>query len=106
MSHHASGPDFGFPGGDARLDITDLYAFPKPRDLAKSVLVFNVHMSFGVNPPAATTTEPFAPGALYEIKIDTNGDAIADISYSLQFKSSGLAEQTAMLYRVAGARAG
>ena len=32
MSHHASGPDFGFPRGDARLDMTDLYAFPKPGD--------------------------------------------------------------------------
>jgi hypothetical protein len=30
MSHHYSGPDFGFPHGDARLDLTDLYAFPKP----------------------------------------------------------------------------
>ena len=30
MSHHYSGPDFGFPRGDARLDLTDLYAFPKP----------------------------------------------------------------------------
>jgi hypothetical protein len=29
MSHHASGPDFGFPRGDARLDKTDLYAFPQ-----------------------------------------------------------------------------
>src|SRR6516225_1699023 len=29
MSHHYSGPDFGFPRGDARLDFTDLYAFPK-----------------------------------------------------------------------------
>ena len=28
MSHHYSGPDFGFPRGDARLDLTDLYAFP------------------------------------------------------------------------------
>ena len=32
MSHHASGPDFGFPRGDARLDMTDLYAFTKPGD--------------------------------------------------------------------------
>ena len=32
MSHHYSGPDFGFPQGDARLDLTDLYAFPKPGD--------------------------------------------------------------------------
>jgi len=29
MSHHYSGPDSGFPRGDARLDLTDLYAFPK-----------------------------------------------------------------------------
>jgi hypothetical protein len=28
MSHHASGPDFGFPHGDARLDMTDLYPLP------------------------------------------------------------------------------
>jgi hypothetical protein len=26
MSHHYSGPDFGLPHGDARLDFTDLYA--------------------------------------------------------------------------------
>jgi hypothetical protein len=30
MSHYYSGPDYGFPHGDARLDLTDLYAFPKP----------------------------------------------------------------------------
>ncbi len=105
MSHHASGPDFGFPRGDARLDMTDLYAFPKPGDAAKSVLILNVHMSFGLNPPGPTTTEPFAPGAFYEIKIDTNGDAIADISYSLQFLSSGNGKQTATLRRVQGAGA-
>lgn len=27
MSHHYSGPAFGFPHHDARLDITDLFAF-------------------------------------------------------------------------------
>ena len=35
MSHHYSGPNFGFPRGDARLDFTDLYAFPKPNDACK-----------------------------------------------------------------------
>jgi len=85
MSHHASGPDFGFPQGDARLDMTDLYAFPKPGEPSKSILIFNVHPSVAVNPPGPTTPEPFAPGALYEIKVDTNGDAIADIAYSVQF---------------------
>ena len=29
MSHHYCGPHLGFPRGDARLDITDLLAFPK-----------------------------------------------------------------------------
>lgn len=105
MSHHASGPDFRFPRGDARLDITDFYAFPKPGDPNKSILILNVHMSFGVNPPGPTTIEPFAPGALYEIKIDTNGDAIADISYSLQFQSAGDGKQTATLRRTQGAAA-
>jgi hypothetical protein len=38
MSHHYSGPDFGFPHGDARLDFTDLYAFLKPGDAGKSIL--------------------------------------------------------------------
>jgi len=42
MSHHYSGPDFGFPHGDARLDLTDLYAFPKPGNPGKSILIMNV----------------------------------------------------------------
>src|SRR5881392_3404995 len=88
MSHHASGPSFGFPRGDARLDMTDLFVFTKPGDSSKSIIVLNVHPSFRLDSPESTTTEPLAPGALYEIKIDTNGDAIADICYSVQFASS------------------
>ena len=105
MSHHASGPNFGFPRGDARLDMTDLYAFPKPGQPHRSVLVLNVHPSFAVNPLEPTTKEPFAPGALYEFKIDTDGDAIADITYSVQFASAEDGKQTATLRRVQGARA-
>jgi uncharacterized protein DUF4331 len=105
MSHHASGPNFGSPRGDARLDMTDLYAFPKPGDPGKSILIFNVHPSVAVNPPGPTTKEPFAPGALYELKIDTDGDAIADIVYSVRFASSEDGKQTATLRRTQGARA-
>src|SRR6266478_2099345 len=79
MSHHASGPDFGFPRGDARIDMTDLYAFSRPGDPSKSIIILNVHPSMAVNPMAPTTREPFAPGALYEIKVDTDGDATADV---------------------------
>jgi hypothetical protein len=87
MSHHYSGPDFGFPRGDARLDFTDLYAFPKPGDPRKSILIMNVHPSAFVNPPGPTTTEPFAPEGIYEFKIDTDGDAVADIAYRVRFSS-------------------
>ena len=45
MFHHYSGPDWAFPHGDARLDLTDLYAFPKPGDAGKSILIMNVHPS-------------------------------------------------------------
>jgi hypothetical protein len=61
MSHHASGPNFGFPRGDARLDMTDLYAFTKPGDPAKSIIVLNVHPSFRLDSPEPTTKERLAP---------------------------------------------
>ena len=101
MSHHYSGPDFGFPRGDARLDFTDLYAFPKPGDPSKSILMMNVHPSAVVNSPGPSTAEPFAPEALYELKIDTNGDAVADIAYRVRFSSS---ERGAEPPRCAGRR--
>src|ERR1700731_1452839 len=105
MSHHYSGPDFGFPHGDAPLDLTDLYAFPKPGEADKSILIMNVHPSAVANPPGPTTREPFAPTALYELKIDTDGDAVADIAYRVRFSSSEDGTQTATLRRVEGAEA-
>ena len=105
MSHHYSGPDFGFPHGDARLDLTDLYAFPTPGETDKSILIMNVHPSAVVNPPGPTTAEPFSPEALYELKIDTDGNAIADIAYRVRFSSWGDGSQTATLRYVEGPQA-
>src|SRR5437667_979535 len=105
MSHHASAPNFGFPRGDARLDMTDLYAFIKPDDPNKSIIVLNVHPSFRLDSPEPTTSEPFKPGVLYEFKIDTNGDVVADICYSAQFAFSQDAKQTATVRRIQGERA-
>jgi hypothetical protein len=106
MSHHYSGPDYGFPHGDPRLDLTDLYAFPKPGDATKSIFVMNVHPSSGVNPPGPTTAVPFASDAIYEFKIDTNGDAVADIAYRIRFSPFQAGIQTGTLRRVEGERAG
>jgi hypothetical protein len=105
MSHHYSGPDFEFPRGDARLDFTDLYAFPKPGDAGKSILIMNVHPSIGVNPPGPSTSEPFSSEALYELKIDTDGDAVADIAYRVRFSRSQGGAQSATLRRIDGPQA-
>jgi len=106
MSHHYSGPNFGFPWGDSRLDLTDVYAFPKPGDAAKSILIVDVHPSSTLTgPQEPTTAEPFAPNAMYELKIDTNGDAIADIAYRMRVSRSAGGDQSATLFRVVGAQA-
>jgi hypothetical protein len=52
--------------------------------------------------PEPTTREPFRTDALYEFKIDTDGNAVADLSYSAQFASSGDGKQTATVRRVQG----
>jgi hypothetical protein len=65
----------------------------------------NVHPSAGVNPAGPTTDEPFATEAVYELKIDTHGDAVADIAYRVRFTSDKSGRQTATLRRVEGERA-
>jgi Domain of unknown function (DUF4331) len=105
MSHHYSGPNFGFPHGNACLDFTDLYAFPKPGDAVKSLLIMDVHPSDSFIPAGTTTTTPFATNALYELKIDTDGDTIANIIYSVRFATAAGGGQTATLRRVEGAQA-
>jgi hypothetical protein len=102
MSHHYSGVDFGFPLDDARLDFCDLYAFPKPEDTNKSILIMDVHPSKAL-PEGATTAEPFAPEARYELRIDTDGDLVADITYRFQFSRSETGAQSATVRRLEGA---
>jgi Domain of unknown function (DUF4331) len=105
MSHHYAGPNFGFPHGDARLNLTDLYAFPKPGSEGKSILIIDVHPSHTFDPQVPTTPVPFAPDALYEFKIDTNGDAVADVAYRVRFTPFTGGAQTATLRHVEGAEA-
>ncbi|HEY3676336.1 MAG TPA: DUF4331 family protein [Candidatus Tumulicola sp.] len=104
MSHHYSGPDFAFPNGDARLNFTDLYAFPKPGDDAKTIVIMDFHPSVGLKPTGPTTTIPFAPKTLYELMIDTDGDSIANVAYSVRIDDSPQGGQTATLRRIDGAQ--
>ena len=100
MSHHYSGPDFGFPNRDPRLNLTDLYAFPAPGSVGRSILVIDVHPSSTLNPQQPTTRDPFSTDAVYEIRIDTDGDAVADITYRMQFSRIAGGTSIATLRRV------
>lgn len=102
MSHHYSGPQLGFPNDDARLDLTDLYAFSKPSDVLKSILVLNVHPSVGFVSREHTTPIPFASNALYEFKIDTNDDNVTDLTYRVSFSPFTEQGQMATLRLIKG----
>jgi hypothetical protein len=99
MSDHLDAPGMNPPNMDASVDICDIYAFQKPEDTGKSVLVLNV------NPLAPTLADSFAPEAVYEWKVDTNGDTIAEIAYRFTFSPKEHGAQLATVRRVAGERA-
>jgi Domain of unknown function (DUF4331) len=105
MLHHYSGPALGFPHGDARLDLTDLYAFGKPGDDSKAILIMNVHPSVSLASREPTRSDPFAHEAIYEFKIHTDGNSVADIAYRLRFSPFEEGAQTVTLRRVRGAAA-
>lgn len=65
---------------DGRIDITDVYAFRSPTTLADTVLIVNVNPLAGILSPTT-----FHPGASYNIKIDTDGDAVEDMTYKISF---------------------
>jgi uncharacterized protein DUF4331 len=102
MADHLDAPGLKPPNMDARVDIYDIYAFQKSEGNAdKSVLVLNV------NPVAPTYADSFASDAVYELKIDINGDAIADIAFCFIFstKEADTRIQKATVKRAVGEQA-
>ncbi|HEV2036813.1 MAG TPA: DUF4331 family protein [Candidatus Dormibacteraeota bacterium] len=79
MADHLDSPNLTSPAMDARVDITDIYAFQKPKDRDKSILILNV------NPLAPTHADEFRHDARYELLIDNNGDAQPDVRFSIRF---------------------
>src|ERR687894_291693 len=66
VSDHLDAPGLKSPNMDARIDITDIFAFQNPADPTRSVLAMNV------NPVAPTLADSFAPEAVYELILDKN----------------------------------
>ncbi len=97
----------GPPLGDAKTDITDLYAFlkPDPEGLddqakdddsvaGKSILMLNV------NPLAPALANEFESGAEYLIRVDTDRDAVADITFRVTFSAKVGDRQTGRVERI------
>ncbi len=74
---HLDAPGLTSPGGDGRLDITDVYAFKNGEN---TVLIMGVNPAAGVFSPLT-----FSEGARYGFEIDTDGDAKDDLSYKFTF---------------------
>ncbi|MFB8236835.1 DUF4331 family protein [Kitasatospora purpeofusca] len=100
MSHHLSGPNLRSPRGDARLDLTDLFAFPAAGASGRTVLIMNV------NPYAPTGGTEFHPDAVYRINVDNDGDHRADVAYSFTFSAPAGGAQSMTVRRATGEAAG
>src|SRR6266487_6919299 len=99
MADHLDAPGLMSPNMDAEVDITDIYAFQKPGDASKSILIMNV------NPLAPTLADEFDHKAIYELKVDTNADAVAEIAFRITFSPKSQGSQKATVRRATGAAA-
>src|SRR2546421_13017373 len=81
------------------LNITDFYAFQKPGDASKTVLIMNV------NPMPPKLADSFDSEAVYEFRIDTNDDAVADIAFRVTFSPYENGHQAATVRRATGQQA-
>ena len=91
MSHH-----FDYPQ-DETLDITDAYCFAGAGSFLGPRTVFGVNTS--------TYGNPWNPAGLYELKIDTNGDYVEDITYRATFPIGSDGTQYVQVEQLTGAAA-
>jgi hypothetical protein len=101
VSNHFSAGDhehpFQFPGGDARLDLTDLFVFTAPGNRDRTVLIMNS------NP--FLEGDGFHPDAIYRFNIDNDGDSLADAAFSFTFTELKDGRQTATAHYATGREA-
>jgi len=82
MSSHREAPEIS---KDPVADNTDVYAFVDPIDPSKVTLIAN-YIPFE-EPAGGPNFFQFGDDVLYEIKIDNDGDARADVIYQFRFKT-------------------
>jgi hypothetical protein len=82
MADHLDDPMLTSPAMDRRVDITDLYAFQKPGDPTRTVLILNVDPLIV---PSDVDHFQFRSDAVYETLVDTDADAVPDIAFRYRF---------------------
>jgi len=94
MADHLDAPGLTSPAMDARVDITDHYAFQKPDHPDRTILILNV------NPLAPTHAADFRSDAVYETLVDTYGDSVPEIVFQYLFSAkNGKGDQFATVLR-------
>ena len=96
MAHHVSGLGISPTSMDARSHITDLYAFQKPGDPHKTILILDI------NPHSPMTADAVDPESVYEIGVDTDADAVTDMAFRVRFSPVVNASQTASVQLATG----
>lgn len=96
MADHLDAPGLMSPDSNPKTDITDIYVFQKPGDSDSSILVLNV------NPLAPTLANEFESNGLYQLKIDTDADALAEIAFRIAFTPVINGQQWATVRRATG----
>ncbi|MFI0977721.1 DUF4331 family protein [Streptomyces sp. NPDC021093] len=99
MAHHVSGLGISPTSMDPRSNISDLYAFQKPSDASKTILVMNI------NPTSPITDDAVDHKSVYEFGVDTDADAVTDIAFRIRFSPVRDNAQTASLQRATGREA-
>ena len=72
---------------DHKADITDVYAFRSYDGATEPKVTLIMGVDPLLEPANGPTLFPFDPDLLYEIKIDNNNDARADVTFQFRFKT-------------------
>src|SRR5690349_6420158 len=107
MSNHFSAAYLKFPGDDARLDLTDLFAFGAAAGPGKTVLIMDANpFMMGLNAlPPFLMNAGYHPDAAYQIHVDSDGDNLADVAFTFTFSAAEDGPQTGTVRYAAGAAA-
>lgn len=86
---------------DHKADITDVYAFRSYDGVPRVTMIMCVDPF--LEPANGPNWFPFDPEVLYEIKVDNNNDAVADVTFQFRFVTNQRLPNLFQVYAGAGA---